>query len=1198
MAEIKTYCRVKPTNKISRFYNWENDKVMIGVRSSGASQGDGDLIMHDTQFSHVFGPTVTQSEIFDVVASNIIEGCLAGYNGTIFAYGQTGSGKTYTIEGSSKCYADRGMAPRALSAVYQCIDKMKHLDFTVHVSYLEIYQETGYDLLNPTARMPGVVAHLPKVSVRDGPGKTCIIRNLSTHLAADENIAQNLLHQGRLSRRVAETPMNQRSSRSHAIFTIYVTAHDKKSDIIRKSKLHLVDLAGSERAAKSSIKGNQLAEVKSINLSLHHLEGVIIALQKTVQSERKERRQRSKSAGPFRQKRINSASSTRSLPYGRRSTGEMTNHRHIPYRNSLLTMILKDSLGGNCLTAMVATLSVEDINFGESLSTCRFSQRVACIKNHASRNEELDDKTIIRRLRMRILELEKEINNLKRGIESTQHHITEDINNRNSNYSECKKKQVISQNAVSLADPADVLVTDPVVSQETRKLCIGVMHGFIGGKIKDPVSSGIKNVTQFRVCLKLLREMLMRSYGVGHRSKSKQEVQKHPNSKSVKSSEIRSSMSPNLQDKKERYVSPFEKKRENAIQKVGARVDRRQTDQKLQQKNLIEYQTNIREQQLMLLKKEINGKVLKLRSKIGRQHTLLHNLKQGLGDDDKEIEFEEIALKQLIKRRTQYESRLQVVSEQLKIINQHNKLQNKVENSSVKMTKKVAEESGKEPFISPHIKEDRKEVELDITDSSKERATKHVRGGSGKVNTRKVLEILKTEEKKQEKIQSVLDDVRFETVNSHLALKEQSTRQKLRELKEKLQQSKEKNNKADHFDSTSIQMMPGTGGASNINVKEVINNTTNDNILSSSVNNAYEAPNLYKYPPESAENKTFQKASFQESVFQGSVFQDVKETLNTSSGSVTSNFSKNDGAQNITITSPDMSSRMSFDSALDSMLKDISIERCSTPDAMITTAVKNSESPDLESHIFHSSKVNGFLRLPHKTAQGSYRSLPAKTEDFSELQQKLSKYLGQSSTHKIRPAMMNITGVKHGSVYSTTSIPSFQSTEFLTSSMQSNIGRQGMDSSIQGSTTTLTSLASFSSDKESLYDRGSFLSDKINPSSPESFVSRKSLSFDKKSSPLDSQDIFSTSFPSSRPENLLIRNENSFDLQSDYFDSSKPTKSLSKPSEVTDREREACFIKAAKENRLRVNKIRQAQRSAAVIQKAWKNYRNKKLTMY
>ncbi|XP_033126979.1 kinesin-like protein KIF9 [Anneissia japonica] len=423
MAQIKTYCRIKPTNKISSFFDWDEDKVCIGIRTAGASGNSFDrtrtsTITHDTEFSHVFGPTVTQAEIFDVVASNIVEGCLAGYNGTIFAYGQTGSGKTYTIEGGSRTYADRGVAPRALSTVYQSIQKLTSSDVTIHVSYMEIYQETGYDLLNPTARMSGVVAHLPKVSVRDGPGNSCIIRNLSTHIAADENIAQNLLHQGRVSRRIAETSSNQRSSRSHAIFTIYLTQHDRKSDVIRKSKLHLVDLAGSERAAKSGIKGNQLAEAKSINLSLHHLEGVIIALQKMAQSERRDRRQRSSSAGPYRQKRISSASSSRSLPYDRRSVGELANPRHVPYRNSLLTMLLKDSLGGNCLTAMVATLSVQDINIGESLSTCRFAQRVACIKNHASRNEELDDKMIIKRLRKRVLELEKEIKNMKQGIQS------------------------------------------------------------------------------------------------------------------------------------------------------------------------------------------------------------------------------------------------------------------------------------------------------------------------------------------------------------------------------------------------------------------------------------------------------------------------------------------------------------------------------------------------------------------------------------------------------------------------------------------------------------------------------------------------------------------------------------------------------------------------------------------------------------
>jgi kinesin family protein 6/9 len=175
-----------------------------------------------------------------------------------------------------------------------------------------------------------------------------VFKNLSFHLAANEEVARSLLFQGRTNRKVAETPMNKRSSRSHAVFTIYLTSKPKDSPVTVQSKLHLVDLAGSERVAKSKVKGSVLQEAKHINLSLHYLEHVIVALQKGSKS-------------PKRNTKLSG--------------------NYVPYRNSLLTTVLRDSLGGNCMTAMIATISIEETNVWESISTCRFAQRVACIAN-------------------------------------------------------------------------------------------------------------------------------------------------------------------------------------------------------------------------------------------------------------------------------------------------------------------------------------------------------------------------------------------------------------------------------------------------------------------------------------------------------------------------------------------------------------------------------------------------------------------------------------------------------------------------------------------------------------------------------------------------------------------------------------------------------------------------------------------------
>ncbi|CAL8099630.1 unnamed protein product [Calicophoron daubneyi] len=171
---------------------------------------------------------------------------------------------------------------------------------------------------------------------------------------------------GDTNRMIAETPMNEASTRSHCIFTMHIMAKRNGSSKLRRSKLHLVDLAGSERVHKSGIEGSTLTEAKYINLSLHYLEQVIIAL----------------------------ADKQRT---------------HVPYRNSMMTMVLRDSLGGNCLTSMVATCSVEQSNIQETISTCRFAQRVALIKNDVILNEEMDPRQIITKLKQEIERLKAEL---------------------------------------------------------------------------------------------------------------------------------------------------------------------------------------------------------------------------------------------------------------------------------------------------------------------------------------------------------------------------------------------------------------------------------------------------------------------------------------------------------------------------------------------------------------------------------------------------------------------------------------------------------------------------------------------------------------------------------------------------------------------------------------------------------------------
>ncbi|XP_063146073.1 kinesin-like protein KIF6 [Candoia aspera] len=370
---IQIYARVKPVGKRQPPGIYSVDEVetsafgleIIVPRDLADGFVNNKRESYKFKFQKVFDQESKQDEIFETIAKPVAECALAGYNGTIFAYGQTGSGKTFTITGGAEHFSDRGIIPRTLSYIFQKLQKDSSKVYTTHISYLEIYNECGYDLLDPRHEASNL-EDLPKVTIMEDPDQNIHLKHLSLQQATNEEEALNLLFLGDTNRMIAETPMNQASTRSHCIFTIHISSKEPGSAVIRRSKLHLVDLAGSERVAKTGAGGQQLTEAKYINLSLHYLEQVIIAL-----SEK--------------------------------------NRSHIPYRNSMMTSVLRDSLGGNCMTTMIATLSVEKRNIDESISTCRFAQRVALIKNEAVLNEEIDPRLMIMRLKKEIQELKNEL---------------------------------------------------------------------------------------------------------------------------------------------------------------------------------------------------------------------------------------------------------------------------------------------------------------------------------------------------------------------------------------------------------------------------------------------------------------------------------------------------------------------------------------------------------------------------------------------------------------------------------------------------------------------------------------------------------------------------------------------------------------------------------------------------------------------
>ena len=275
------------------------------------------------------------------------------------------------MTGGASRYDDRGLIPRALARIFSAAQQRAGMRHVISASYMEIYNEVGYDLLAEPAAGASIemLEQLPRVSLQEDEEGTVHLRGLSQHAVVTEEEALNLLFLGDTNRAIAETPMNMASSRSHCIFTVCIESREEGSSVVKRSKLHFVDLAGSERAHKSQASGVLLREATHINKSLHFLELVIVALQEA-----------------------------------RRGT-----RSHIPYRNSMMTSVLRDSLGGNCRTSMIATLNPEVEHTDESITTCRFAQRVGGITNVAVVNEAIDPQVAIRLLKARVHELEVEV---------------------------------------------------------------------------------------------------------------------------------------------------------------------------------------------------------------------------------------------------------------------------------------------------------------------------------------------------------------------------------------------------------------------------------------------------------------------------------------------------------------------------------------------------------------------------------------------------------------------------------------------------------------------------------------------------------------------------------------------------------------------------------------------------------------------
>ncbi len=293
-------------------------------------------------------------EVYEGCGRTIVENVLEGYNGTIFAYGQTGSGKTWTMEGQPDDPNLRGITPNAFKHIYERIAIIAEeetragcatpSEFLIRAQFLEIYNENVRDLLAVGDDVT------KKLRVREEHDKGFVVQGLQQHICRSAADTETILLRGKANRSVGATRMNEESSRSHCIFTVIIETQSVGLDgspHIRVGKLNLVDLAGSERQSKTGATGDRLTEAININRSLAALGNVISAL--------------------------------------------VERAPHIPYRESQLTRLLKDSLGGNTKTLMIAACGPADYNFDETISTLRYADRAKQIKNKPKINEDPKD---------------------------------------------------------------------------------------------------------------------------------------------------------------------------------------------------------------------------------------------------------------------------------------------------------------------------------------------------------------------------------------------------------------------------------------------------------------------------------------------------------------------------------------------------------------------------------------------------------------------------------------------------------------------------------------------------------------------------------------------------------------------------------------------------------------------------------------
>lgn len=360
-ANVNVICRFRPINDLERASG--NEQICDYTSPTSLTfHSSREKNVYRFNFDRIFPPSSTQQDIYDFGVKGIIDSVLDGYNGTVLAYGQTSSGKTYTMQGEMEEQSKQGIIPRMISHVFKHIYKHEDTDFMIKVSMIEIYQEKIRDLFD-VSRV--------NLNIREDSIKGIYVDGASERYVGCPNDVLALLEIGSANRAQAATNMNEHSSRSHSIFILTINQTNKKEGYSKIGKLYLVDLAGSEKISKTGATGHTLEEAKIINKSLTTLGRVINNL----------------------------------------TDGKST---HIPYRESKLTRVLQESLGGNSKTCLIITCSPSIYNESESLSTLRFGERAKKIKNKPKINKEIT-----------VAELQKLVTQLKENLKKADARISQ-----------------------------------------------------------------------------------------------------------------------------------------------------------------------------------------------------------------------------------------------------------------------------------------------------------------------------------------------------------------------------------------------------------------------------------------------------------------------------------------------------------------------------------------------------------------------------------------------------------------------------------------------------------------------------------------------------------------------------------------------------------------------------------------------------